>query len=56
MSELQKKEDRMTDTSDCSKCAIRLSCDTAYTGNCWLTKEYEEQSEYLVKKLDMIKR
>lgn len=46
----------MTDAPDCSKCTIRFDCDTAYTGNCWLIKEYEEQSEYLIKKIEMVKR
>lgn len=46
----------MTNTPDCSKCAIRHQCDTANTGNCWLTKKYEEQSEYVVKKMEMIQK
>lgn len=39
------------DKPDCSKCAIKLDCDTAYTDKCWLVQAYMEQSEYLEQKI-----
>ena len=39
------------DKPDCSRCAIRFDCDTAYTDKCWLAQAYMEQSEYIEQRI-----
>lgn len=39
------------DKPDCSKCAIKFDCDTAYTDKCWLVQAYMEQSEYIEQRI-----
>lgn len=40
-----------SDKPDCSKCAIKFDCDTAYSDKCWLVQAYMEQSEYIEQKI-----
>lgn len=40
-----------SDKPDCSRCAIRFDCDTAYTDKCWLVQMYMEQSKYIEQRI-----